>query len=124
VPANQAIVGKYGFTHESGIHTYGVLNDPSTYEPYPPELVGNSRQLTIGKQSGKNVIKHKMVELTGTIPDSNAVAVVVDKVKAVYATGRRRSLKDWEFKRILEELTLPESNETSIRPECCLKVHI
>ena len=28
VPPNKAIVGDYGFAHESGIHTHGVLNDP------------------------------------------------------------------------------------------------
>ena len=45
VPPNKAIVGDYGFAHESGIHTHGVLNDPWTYEPYPPELVGNMTAL-------------------------------------------------------------------------------
>jgi isopropylmalate/homocitrate/citramalate synthase len=58
VPFNQAIVGKYGFTHESGIHGYGVLNNPWRYEPSPPELVGNNRHLTIGKQSGKSIVKN------------------------------------------------------------------
>ena len=65
VPPNKAIVGDYGFAHESGIHTHGVLNDPWTYEPYPPELVGNKRRLTIGKQSGKGIIKHKITKITG-----------------------------------------------------------
>ena len=59
VPPNKAIVGDYGFAHESGIHTHGVLNDPWTYEPYPPELVGNERRFTIGKQSGKGIIKYQ-----------------------------------------------------------------
>jgi isopropylmalate/homocitrate/citramalate synthase len=30
VPPNKAIVGDYGFAHESGIHTHGVLNDRQT----------------------------------------------------------------------------------------------
>ena len=68
VPPNKAIVGDYGFAHESGIHMHGVLNDSWTYEPYPPELVGNTRRLTIGKQSGKGGVKHKITELTGTNP--------------------------------------------------------
>ena len=33
VPPNKAIVGDYGFAHESGIHTHGVLSNPWTYEP-------------------------------------------------------------------------------------------
>ena len=111
VPPNKAIVGDYGFAHESGIHTHGVLNDPWTYEPYPPELVGNIRRLTIGKQSGKGIIKHKITELSGNVPDDLTVAAVVDTVKDMYASGRRASLKEEEFKKILRVLRiLPESN--------------
>jgi len=111
VPPNKAIVGDYGFAHESGIHTHGVLNDPWTYEPYPPELVGNTRRLTIGKQSGKGIIKHKITELTGNIPDDSTVASVVDTVKDMYASGRRASLKEEEFKKILRVLRiLPENS--------------
>jgi isopropylmalate/homocitrate/citramalate synthase len=111
VPPNKAIVGDYGFAHESGIHTHGVLSDPWTYEPYPPELVGNSRRLTIGKQSGKGIIKHKITELAGNTPDEQTVATVVEKVKDIYANGRRASLKEEEFKKILRILKiLPENN--------------
>jgi isopropylmalate/homocitrate/citramalate synthase len=111
VPPNKAIVGDYGFAHESGIHTHGVLNDPWTYEPYPPELVGNTRRLTIGKQSGKGIIKHKITELSGNVPDDSTVASVVDTVKDMYASGRRASLKEEEFKKILRVLRIiPESN--------------
>lgn len=111
VPPNKAIVGDYGFAHESGIHTHGVLNDPWTYEPYPPELVGNQRRLTIGKQSGKGIIKHKITELAGNVPDDQTVATVVDRVKDIYANGRRASLKEEEFKKILRILKiLPENN--------------
>ena len=89
VPPNKAIVGDYGFAHESGIHTHGVLVDPWTYEPYPPELVGNERRLTIGKQSGKGIIKHKITVLAGDTPDDQTVATVVEKVKDIYANGRK-----------------------------------
>lgn len=111
LPPNKAIVGDYGFAHESGIHTHGVLNDPWTYEPYPPELVGNTRRLTIGKQSGKGIIKHKIAELAGNEPDDQTLATVVEHVKGIYANGRRASLKDEEFKKILRLLNiLSESN--------------
>ena len=106
VPPNKAIVGDYGFAHESGIHTHGVLNDPWTYEPYPPELVGNTRRLTIGKQSGKGIIKHKITEITGKTPNDQTLMTVVKKVKEIYANGRRASLKEEEFKKILRTLKL------------------
>jgi isopropylmalate/homocitrate/citramalate synthase len=114
VPPNKAIVGDYGFAHESGIHMHGVLNNSWTYEPYPPELVGNTRRLTIGKQSGKSGIKHKIVELTGMEPTDAQVAAVVEKVKEVYANGRRASLKEEEFKKILKaQKLMPETNGNS-----------
>jgi isopropylmalate/homocitrate/citramalate synthase len=106
VPPNKAIVGDYGFAHESGIHTHGVLNDPWTYEPYPPELVGNTRRLTIGKQSGKGIIKHKITELTGKAPTQQELKTVVGEVKEIYANGRQASLKEEEFKKILQKLKL------------------
>lgn len=106
VPPNKAIVGSYAFAHESGIHTHGVLNDPLTYEPYPPELVGNMRRLTIGKQSGKAIVKHKIREVTGKTPSDEILTVVVQKVKEIYESGRKASLKEEEFKRILREVRL------------------
>lgn len=118
VPPNKAIVGQYGFTHESGIHTYGVLSNAWTYEPYPPQLVGNVRHLSIGKQSGKSVVKHKIIEVTGICPDDAAVSTVVEQVKAVYANGKRNSLTDEEFKRILEKLGLmPEKTVLYTKPD-------
>jgi isopropylmalate/homocitrate/citramalate synthase len=106
VPPNKAIVGDYGFAHESGIHTHGVLSDPWTYEPYPPELVGNTRRITIGKQSGKNVIKHKIIEITGKAPDNETLTAVVERVKEIYENGRKASLREEEFKAILEKLKI------------------
>ena len=45
VQPNKAIIGENAFGHESGIHTHGILNNPLTYEPISPELVGRKRWL-------------------------------------------------------------------------------
>ena len=106
VPPNKAIVGDYAFAHESGIHTHGVLRDPFTYEPYPPELVGNKRRLTIGKQSGKGIVKHRIKEITGQTPSDEVLMEVVQKVKEIYENGRKATLKEEEFKEILRQVGL------------------
>ncbi|MEM1586127.1 MAG: 2-isopropylmalate synthase [Candidatus Bathyarchaeia archaeon] len=106
VPPNKAIVGAYAFAHESGIHTHGVLNDPRTYEPYPPELVGNARRLTIGKHSGKAIIRHKIIEITGREPDEGTLMKVVNEVKRLYECGRKASLREEEFKKMLQDMGL------------------
>ncbi|MHA1209215.1 MAG: LeuA family protein [Candidatus Freyarchaeota archaeon] len=106
IPPNKAIVGDYAFAHESGIHTHGVLNNPATYEPFPPELVGNTRRLTIGKQSGKAVIGYKAELILGRPINGPHLDAVVRRVKEIYKSGRRASLKDEEFRKILEEVGL------------------
>ncbi|MEM2103555.1 MAG: isopropylmalate synthase [Candidatus Bathyarchaeia archaeon] len=106
IPPNKAIVGRHCFAHESGIHTHGVINDPLTYEPYPPELVGNERRITIGRNSGKNVIRYKIIEITGKAPSDEALMAVVETVRELYEGGRKASLKEEEFKSILKMLKL------------------
>ncbi len=106
VPPNKAIVGDYAFAHESGIHTHGVLNNPLTYEPYPPQLIGSKRRLTIGKHSGKSIFKHKIKEITGKNPSNETLATITREVKEIYENGRRASLREEEFKRILQQAGL------------------
>jgi 2-isopropylmalate synthase len=101
VPPNKAIIGENAFAHESGIHTHGVLRNPYTYEAFPPKLVGNLRRLTIGKQSGKAIIKHMAEQQIGQEIETGdpKLGTLVDLVKGVYSSGgRRSSLKDMEFK--------------------------
>ncbi|MEW6720570.1 MAG: homocitrate synthase [Thermodesulfobacteriota bacterium] len=58
LPPWKAIVGENAFRHESGIHADGVLKDPGTYEPFPPETVGASRRIVLGKHSGRGAVAH------------------------------------------------------------------
>jgi isopropylmalate/homocitrate/citramalate synthase len=51
------IVGKNAFTHESGTHIAGILQDPITYEPFDPALIGRERNFVFGKHSGKSAIE-------------------------------------------------------------------
>jgi isopropylmalate/homocitrate/citramalate synthase len=106
VPPNKAIVGAYAFAHESGIHTHGVLNDPATYEPYPPELVGNIRRLTIGKYSGKAIVRYKIMEVTGKEPNAETLMKIMEEIKRLYESGRKASLREEEFRRILQKAGL------------------
>lgn len=106
IPPNKAIVGENAFTHESGIHTHGVLRNPETYEPFTPKLVGNVRRLTIGKQSGTAIIKHIAEEMTGKNIEKNDPSLenLVQFVKDVYVSGERKSsLKDDEFKQLIQK---------------------
>lgn len=109
IPPNKAIVGPNAFAHESGIHTHGILRNPFTYEPFPPKLVGNTRRLTIGKQSGTAIIQHQAQELSGKKIEKTDPRLenLVQLVKDIYASGERKSsLKDEEFRELVRKVGL------------------
>lgn len=57
VSAHEPIIGQGVFTHESGIHTAGLLIDPAIYQVIPPELVGARIRYVFGKHSGLGAVK-------------------------------------------------------------------
>jgi isopropylmalate/homocitrate/citramalate synthase/1,4-dihydroxy-2-naphthoate octaprenyltransferase len=57
VPVNKPVLGAHAFVHESGLHVDGLLRDPATYEPYPPELIGARRRIVLGKHSGRSCVQ-------------------------------------------------------------------
>jgi homocitrate synthase NifV len=56
VPAWKAVVGERVFSHESGLHTDGILKNPANYEGFKPEEVGLTRHIVAGKHSGTSGI--------------------------------------------------------------------
>ena len=56
VPAQAPLIGADIFTAESGLHVASLARDPSTYEPYPPEAVGATRSLRLGRNSGRSAV--------------------------------------------------------------------
>jgi homocitrate synthase NifV len=52
---NKPILGKHLFHVKSSIHVDGILKLPKCYEPFPPEIIGQTRQIVRGKQSGAAV---------------------------------------------------------------------
>jgi isopropylmalate/homocitrate/citramalate synthase len=57
VSAHAPIIGEGVFTHESGIHTAGMLIDKSIYQIIDPELVGGRIRYVFGKHSGIAAVK-------------------------------------------------------------------
>ena len=80
VQPNKAIVGANAFGHESGIHTHGVLNNPLTYEPISPELVGRKRWLKVGKHAGVHGM-NAMLEKYGVKPTQEQAKQILEKIK-------------------------------------------
>jgi len=87
VQANKAIVGENAFAHESGIHTRGVTEQPLTFEPINPELVGRTRKLVAGKLAGTRGIKAELEEI-GIHPTEEQLKEIVQRVKELGDKGK------------------------------------
>lgn len=88
VPPWKAIVGENTFAHESGIHAHGILQNPSTYEPFAPEDVGWQRRLVLGKHSGRHLVSN-LLQQHGINLDPEETQSVLETVRHLSAQVKR-----------------------------------
>ncbi|MDR1576978.1 MAG: hypothetical protein LBT86_01935 [Deltaproteobacteria bacterium] len=89
------VLGRGVFVGESGVHVDSWPKDPSLYEPFPPQLVGAKRLLTIGRHSGQVALRLKCWQLGLSYPQEKfpeLLTLARDK-----STALERSLTDQEF---------------------------
>jgi isopropylmalate/homocitrate/citramalate synthase len=80
VPPQEPGIGLNVFSHESGIHTAGMLIHPTIYQFVPPEDLGEKVRYVYGKHSGAMVIEHALRQ-ANIPPEKELVARVIDEVK-------------------------------------------
>ena len=110
IPANKPVVGRNAFSHESGIHAAGVLENTDTFEPgvMTPEMVGATREFVLGKHTGTHSVRMRL-EDAGFEPTDSEVREVTRRVKDTGAEKRRVTVAVLE--RIARELGVTESEE-------------
>ncbi|GAB3669275.1 hypothetical protein GCM10028856_16180 [Halopiger thermotolerans] len=109
-PGNKPVVGDNAFSHESGIHAAGVIENSDTFEPgvMTPEMVGAERRLVMGKHTGTHSVRERLDEL-GFEPTDDEVRAVTRRVKDYGAEKRRVTVSDLE--RFAEEAGVDRRRE-------------
>lgn len=92
------LTGNTLFTRESGA-VASQFHDPPAIEPYSCELVGASRRIVLGKKSGLDSIRIKLVELGLERPEEDWPALLAE----VKALGARKHglVSDEEFSELV-----------------------
>ena len=113
-PGNKPIVGANAFSHESGIHAAGVIENSDTFEPgvMTPEMVGAQRRLVMGKHTGTNSVRERLFEM-GYDPTETQVRSITRRVKDYGAEKRRVGSAD--LKRFAEEAGVAQVPEEGVR---------
>lgn len=95
LPLNKPIVGRNAFSHESGIHAAGMVEDDSTFEPelLDPETVGHRRRFIVGKHAGRSGLKKVLAE-AGLEPSGEDLSEILKKVKSMSSNGNKLSEAD------------------------------
>ena len=90
IPPTQPVVGENVFSHESGIHSHGIIKNAATFEPgiMTPEMVGHRRRLTLGKHVGRHAVFQILSEVH-IKPSDTQLDIIVEKVKAIANKGKR-----------------------------------
>ena len=103
IPPNKAIVGNNAFSHESGIHAAGVIENSETFEPgvMTPEMVGARRQFVLGKHTGTHAVKMHLRD-AGFDPNEKQIRDITRRVKD-YGSEKKRVTKKELIKFAKEE---------------------
>jgi isopropylmalate/homocitrate/citramalate synthase len=75
-------IGRNVFSHESGIHTAGMLIHPAIYQFIPPADLGADIEYVYGKHSGALAIEHALRQ-AGVPAEPELVGRVMEEVKRV-----------------------------------------
>jgi homocitrate synthase NifV len=92
---HKPIVGSAIFAHESEIHVGAVLDEPALYEPFDPGPLAHSREIALGKYSGKRAVAYRLREL-GEYPSLAEIRVVIRMIRRM-SNCVKRSITDREL---------------------------
>lgn len=100
---NTPIVGETAFTHKSGVHTDGIIKNPTTYEPFDPALIGRTRTIAVDKYTGKLAVEKKLADFGITGLSNQEILDIVYRIKDL--GDRKKIILDGEILEIYEQVT-------------------
>ncbi len=95
IAPTQPVVGDNAFSHESGIHSQGVLSEASTFEPgiMTPEMVGHRRRLKLGKHVGRHAVSQMLTEAR-IAANPEQLDKIVLRIKEIAGKGHKVTEND------------------------------
>lgn len=99
IPANHPLVGQAVFSCETGIHVHGLLADPATYEPFPPERLNSGRTILLGAKTGSRAVAGYLARLGVQVPPDSLPGIV--RHIRTLATTLGRPLQEAEVRNLV-----------------------
>jgi 2-isopropylmalate synthase len=100
----QPYVGSAAFAHKAGLHTSAIARRSDAYEHVQPDTVGNGTRFVVSELAGRSTLALKAQEL-GLALDSDALARVLDQLKALEHRGYHFEVADGSLELLLRRAT-------------------
>jgi isopropylmalate/homocitrate/citramalate synthase len=110
IAVSKPITGYNAFTHESGIHTDGVIKHTLTYEPIQAEALRRTRRFVFGKHTGARAVEARLQE-HDLQASKEQVQAIVNEVK-VKTEGHTKA----EVRRFIEQYRDWDENHKGVAP--------
>ncbi|HET6399293.1 MAG TPA: homoaconitate hydratase [Candidatus Thermoplasmatota archaeon] len=94
VAFNKAVVGSNAFTHESGIHTDGVIKNTLTYEPMQVEELGRRRRFVFGKHTGTRAVEARLQE-AGLSASKEQLLAIANEIKTYTEAHTKEAVREF-----------------------------
>ncbi|HEV2375101.1 MAG TPA: citramalate synthase [Streptosporangiaceae bacterium] len=101
--AHQPYVGFSAFAHKAGLHASAVKVDPMLYQHVDPARVGNDMRMLVSDMAGRASVEIKGAQLGYDLADKELAGRVVERVKALEASGHTFEAADASFELLLRD---------------------
>ena len=95
---SRPIIGRNAFSHKGGIHCAAVLEDPKSYEPFSPKILGTERTIIISKLIGKNGLEGVLKSYT----NNNLSRIEVEKIINRLKNNGNKEFTESEIKKAIK----------------------
>ena len=101
IALNKPVVGSNAFSHESGIHQHGIMENRRTYEIMDPEEIGLDKStLVLGKLSGRHAYSER-IEKLGYSLDGAGIDATFNRFKEI--ASKKVAVTDSDIRAIVNE---------------------
>ncbi|HLF06539.1 MAG TPA: homoaconitate hydratase [Thermoplasmata archaeon] len=94
VGVSKPVIGYNAFSHESGIHTHGIIKHQLTYEPIQPEQVGMKRKFVYGKHTGTASVEERLKSI-GLVLEKEQLVEVANRIKALAESRGKKDVQEF-----------------------------
>jgi len=102
---HKPIIGENCFSYEVDEHVHGMLANPLTYEPFPPEIIEREITFYFGRQTGRHMVENRL-ESAGIKAPPWQIDEIVKRIRSTHESLDKggTQMTFYQIKKLMKEL--------------------